>query len=86
MRATDAHLEVHPLTHVASFAATRLLLRGIEVAVVWDASGSRYAHGAGLHVWMDGAHVGSAPPQLRDGRPTPRVLRVAWSGRRAAAA
>ena len=55
-----------PLTHVSSFvdAQKAEALRGAELALVWDATGQRYSHGAGLHVWMDGKWVGSSPPQL----------------------
>ena len=80
VRAHEASLEVHPLTLVRSFCATRLRLRGLEVAVVWDASGERYSHGAGLHVWIGGHAVGSVPPRLREGQPAPPVVRVAWDG------
>ena len=80
VRAHADHLEVHPLTLVDSFCVRRLLLRGIDVAIVWDARGTRYRHGAGLHVWFDGRPVGSAPPQNRGGRQSPQRLRIAWDG------
>ena len=75
------YFEVHPLTLVASFAVTRLLLRGVDVAIVWDAYGTKYNYGAGLHVWVQGKPVASVPPQTRSGMPSPQRLRVAWDGR-----
>jgi len=80
LRAHADHLEVHPLTLVRSFTASRLKLRGAELTVAWDADGSKYAYGAGMHVWMNGRLVGSAPPQRRSGQPSPQRLRVAWDG------
>ena len=85
LRAHNDHLEVHPLTLVGHFCARRLRLRGVEVDVVWDGLGTRYPHGAGLHVWMDGRLVGSAPPQLRSGSPAPQRLQISWDGRAFAA-
>lgn len=82
LRAHDAHLEVHPLSLVAHFCVTRLRVRGLELAVVWDALGERYAHGAGLHVWVDGRWAASAAPQLTSGRPLPPRLQITWDGRR----
>ena len=55
-------------------------LAGTELAVAWDADGSKYDYGAGMHVWMNGRLVGSAPPQRRSGQPSPQRLRVAWDG------
>ena len=81
LRAHDDFLEVFPLSLVAWFAATNVRIRGSDFSVVWDASGSRYPHGPGLHVWRDGKHVGSAPPQQADGpdgAPTPPRVKVPW--------
>ena len=61
IRATDACLEIAPLTHLSWWLVTRVRLRGREIDVLFDATGDRYHLGAGLHVWLDGAHVGSAP-------------------------
>jgi hypothetical protein len=80
LRAHDTHLEVHPLTLVRWFCASRLRLRGVDVTVVWDASGDKYGHGAGLHVWMDGRPIGTAPAQVRSGSPAPQRVKVAWDG------
>ena len=61
---------------------TRLSLRGRDVAVAYDAAGDRYGLGAGLHVWLDGEHVGSAAQPLRDGDHAPVAVpprvRLAW--------
>lgn len=82
LRPQPTFLEVHPLTLVSSFAVTRLRLRNVDVSVVWDADGSRYAYGAGLFVWFDGVMVGSAQPQrLWGGVAAPTVLRVSWDKR-----
>jgi len=74
-------LELHPLTRVRSFCATRLWLRGVDVSVVWDADGLTYHHGRGLHVWIDGRPVGSAlPHEQHDGHVLAPVVRVAYDG------
>ena len=39
------------------FAATRLLIRRQEVAVAYDADGSRYGGWRGLAVWVNGVQV-----------------------------
>ena len=80
LRAHAGYLEVFPLCLMPWFAATNVRIRGADISVVWDASGSRYPHGAGLHVWRDGKHVGSAPPQQHgaDGAPMAPRVRVPW--------
>lgn len=82
LRAHDAHLEIFPLALVPWFAATGVRLRGVDFSVVWDAYGTRYPHGTGLHVWRDGKHVGSAPPLNTqpgpDGLPMPPRVHVPW--------
>ena len=86
LRAHDTHLEIHPLALVSWFAATRLRLRGLDISVVWDAYGTRYSHGAGLHVWLDGKPVGSMPPVQQHSAPASNVLpmaprvRMMWDG------
>ena len=58
-----ATLVVQPLflpAQVPWFRVERLLLRGREVAISWDADGSKYGQGAGLAVWVDGERVGCA--------------------------
>lgn len=85
VRPRDAHLELHPLSLVAHFSVTRLRVRALELAVVWDAIGEHYPHGAGLHVWIDGRWAASALPQNTSGRPLPPRLQIAWDGSRVAA-
>ena len=79
-------LELAPLSLTPWFAASRLRMRGVDIAVVWDADGSHYAHGAGLHVWLGGRHVGSARPGVAcvpgDSRVCAPRVRVAWDGSR----
>jgi len=86
VRATDDGLELAPLTHLRWWLVTRLSLRGRDVAVAYDAAGDRYGLGAGLHVWLDGEHVGSAAQPLRDGDHAPVAVpprvRLAWDGSR----
>ena len=80
LRPADDYLEVYPLSAVRWFAATAVKLRGRDVAVVWDADGKRFPHGAGLHVWVDGLLAGSAFP-LTDGGAggeQPRRVRIGW--------
>jgi len=82
LRAHDTHLEVSPLTLLPWFAATRVRLRGVDVSVVWDAYGTKYSHGKGLHVWWNGRAVGSLPPMPPDADsvPLPPRARVTWGG------
>ena len=82
LRAHDTHLEVSPLTLLPWFCATGVRLRGVDFSVVWDAYGTRYRHGKGLHVWRDGRSVGTLPPLADgpDGRPLSPRARVAWDG------
>lgn len=58
----DDVLEVNPLADstVSYFRADRILYHGHEVAVQWDANGSRYGS-AGLQVEVDGQVVASSP-------------------------
>jgi hypothetical protein len=89
LRAHATHLEISPVSLSRWFAATRVKMHGVEVSVVWDAAGHKYGLGAGLHVWINGRHVGSAmasggtdggrsePSQL-----SPPRLRVSWEGAR----
>ena len=83
LRAHEHHLEIFPLTLVPWFAATGVRLRGSDISIVWDADGSRYPHGPGLHVWRNGKHLGSAPvasrPRRRGGGEIlPPRVRVPW--------
>lgn len=61
IRATEGCLEVAPLTHLGWWLVRKVRLRGRELDVLYDETGDHYHLGAGLHVWLDGAHVGSAP-------------------------
>ena len=61
IRATDDCLELAPLTHLGWWLVKKVKLRGRELDVLYDETGEHYHLGAGLHVWLDGAHVGSAP-------------------------
>ena len=61
IRATDDCLELAPLTHLGWWLVRKVKLRGRELDVLYDETGEHYHLGAGLHVWLDGAHVGSAP-------------------------
>ena len=61
--AAAATLVVQPLfapQQLPWFRVERLLLRGREVAIAWDADGTKYGRGAGLAVWVDGERVGCA--------------------------
>jgi len=78
LRPALAHLEVLPLSLVRWFCATDVRLRGRAVSIVWDADGTRFTHGRGLHVWVDGAFAGTAPPAESGGHAVPRRVRVAW--------
>ena len=83
LRAHATALEISPLTLVEWFCVTRVRLRGSDYSVVWDAYGTRYEHGPGLHVWRDGVGVGSAaplPPEGTDGLPLPPRVHVPWAG------
>lgn len=53
-------LRVNPLVPAGAlkyFAVDSVPVQGHIVTVLWDADGSRYGHGAGLAVWVDGANV-----------------------------
>ena len=82
LRAHEAHLEISPLALMPWFAATHVRLRGVDVSVVWDAYGTRFRHGKGLHVWRGGRAVGSLPPLPAgpDGMPMPPRATMAWDG------
>lgn len=82
VRPAAEYLEIHPLTHIEWFCATGLHLRGRDIAVVWDAVGKQFPHGAGLHVWRDGTLIGSATPiTSHDGRLQPPRVRISWETR-----
>ena len=83
IRAHASHLEVSPLALLPWFCLTHLRLRGRDVSVVWDALGTKYPHGKGLHVWLDSKLVGSLAPlpaTSGDGVPLPPRARVTWDG------
>lgn len=76
IRPSADSFEVAPLVSsrgVKWFAATGIRVRWFDVAVVWDADGERYGHGAGLHLWLDGRHAASAPPTEAGGAPRLKV-------------
>ena len=65
---TSARLVVQPLFAADQFAyvaATRVLVRGRDVAVAWDRDGSRYGGRAGLSVWVDGRAAAHSPEPRR---------------------
>ena len=93
IRATEACLELAPLTHLGWWLVRKVKLRGRELDVLYDETGEHYHLGAGLHVWLDGAHVGSAralpaedPPSggavggdaARSAALVPPRVRLAW--------
>ena len=93
IRATEACLELAPLTHLGWWLVRKVKLRGRELDVLYDETGEHYHLGAGLHVWRDGAHVGSAralpaedPPSggavggdaARSAALVPPRVRLAW--------
>jgi hypothetical protein len=84
LRAHEADLEIFPLALVPWFCATRVRLRGSDYTILWDAYGTHYPHGAGMHVWRDGHPIGSAPPQITsegtNAMPTPPRVRLPWNG------
>ena len=80
VRAHAEHLEIQPLSLVEWFCVTRLRLRAVDVSIVWDARGTKYGHGPGLHIWMDSQPISSVPPQMRSGHPAPQRLQIAWDG------
>ena len=82
LRPHASHLELSPLSLLPWFCAREVRLRGALVSVVWDAYGTRSAHGKGLHVWWDGKPVGSLPPLPggADGVPMPPRARISWDG------
>ncbi|KAF2014671.1 hypothetical protein BU24DRAFT_433908 [Aaosphaeria arxii CBS 175.79] len=71
----DDTLEVNPLVDPAAisyFRADRILYHGHDIAVQWDASGSKYGT-AGLQVQIDGKVVASSPTLKRLQVPISRV-------------
>jgi hypothetical protein len=98
IRATDECLELAPLTHLGWWLVRKVKLRGRELDVLYDETGEHYHLGAGLHVWLDGAHVGSAPALPAEDPPSgggavggdparsaalvPPRVRLAWDSRR----
>ena len=56
----DDLLIVHPLVpdDAKWFALDNLLYHGLNLAIVWDRTGERYGHGAGLSVWAQGRLLG----------------------------
>lgn len=68
-------LEVNPLiggSAISYFRAERVIYHGHEVAVQWDATGSRYGF-AGLQVEVDGKVVASSPKLTRLSVPLART-------------
>lgn len=59
----DDTLEIDPLAPTAwdYFALDNLLYRGHELAILWDRTGERYGHGAGLSIIADGKKLASSP-------------------------
>lgn len=55
----DDTLEIKPLApaHWDYFALEDIPYRGHRLSIAWDKSGSRYAAGQGMHVWLDGKSV-----------------------------
>ena len=49
----------------AYVAATRVAVRGRDVAVAWDRDGSRYGGRKGLSVWVDGRAAAHSPEPRR---------------------
>lgn len=43
------------------FALDEFPYHGQLISVFWDRTGTRYGHGSGLHVWMNGKEIGAAP-------------------------
>jgi len=66
LRAGAEFVEVRPLTTLRHWAVTGARVKGFALDVVWDADGSRYGLGAGLHLWADHAHLLSTPPVTVD--------------------
>lgn len=71
----DDVLEVNPLidsSTISYFRADRIIYHGHEIAVQWDASGSRYGS-TGLHVEVDGKVVASSSTLTRLSVPLSRA-------------
>lgn len=71
----DDVLEVNPLidaTTISYFRADRVIYHGHEIAVQWDADGSRYGS-KGLQVELDGKVVASSPTLARLSVPVTRT-------------
>ena len=58
----DDALQIHPLVPADwdYFALDEVAYRGHLVSVLWDKTGTRYRHGVGLHVLVDGKNVHTA--------------------------
>ena len=79
----DDSLEVNPLTPEEWdwFALDNVAYHGRQVSIFWDRDGSRYHHGAGLSIYVDGRRVGHAPGATRllvDIGPSPTLPAVDW--------
>ena len=59
----DSRLIVRPLAPEDwdYFALDNLQYQRHSLAIFWDKTGTRYGHGAGLHVWVDGKVAASSP-------------------------
>ena len=77
----DDTLQLHPLAPADwdYFALDQVPYRGHLISLVWDKQGTRYQHGKGFHVLVDGKRVGGSdqlePLLIADGvpnRPTGR--------------
>lgn len=63
----DASVVLDPLVPASwdHFAVEGLAYHGHNLTVLWDRDGSRYGHGPGLSVWVDGALAHRAPTTAR---------------------
>lgn len=69
----DDKLEVNPLAaDISYFRAENILYHGHDIAVQWDATGSRYGT-AGLQVFVDGKMLASSPTLTRLSVPMTRI-------------
>lgn len=68
----DNTLVVDPLAPAdwEYFALDDVMYHGHALAVLWDKSGTRYGHGPGLHILLDGEVLQSSPEL--------KAMRVAW--------
>lgn len=60
--ASDASLVLNPLVpeEVKWFALDNVLYHGMNLAIAFDREGSRYGHGVGLFVWVNGQLVANS--------------------------